>query len=167
MNLFSKNTLLILLAVAVIGSFVFSYMQGYFHVQMEYFLVTFLGLFGFFYFVYHRSQKSMDYREAIKRSKDVMENLGTKTSIKRGFAVTDGRRFSKSGKVWDMRAEHGPTETAVFLDKKSGDVVAFDTGANDANSPTQYLWRFQTEASTHYIPEQRIKRKVEEEIKPS
>jgi len=168
MKIFSKDSLIIVLAVAVIGSFIFSYYQGYFQIQMEYFLMIFLGLFGFFFFIFQKSQKRLDYKAAIKKGKDVLENLGIRPRLVRGFSVTDGRRFSKSGKVWDIRAKGSPQETAVLLDRKGGEVIGFDLKADDDNSPIQYLYRFQTPAISHYIPRAtKRKRKVEEEVKPA
>jgi len=94
MKIFSKDTLIIVLALATIGSFAFSYWQGYFHLQMEYFLVVFFSIMGFFYLIYHKSSTTLDYKQARKKAKEALHDLGKNPVIKRGFTVADGKRFS-------------------------------------------------------------------------
>ena len=158
--------LIILLALATVGSFGFTYMQGYFQLQIAYFMIILLLISGFFYLMFHKSVGTTDYQKAMDTAKDVLEKLGKKPTILRAFAVRDGKRFSKSGQVWDVRGKGSPQEMAVLLDEKSGKVKGVDLDVKIGDSPVNHLYKYQYPAISHHLPRGRKRKtKIEEEVK--
>ena len=140
-----KTLLYVGIPLIVLGSFVWSYIQGYFVLNVVYFLFIFGILVAFnLYGIKHETRK-VDWKHALKNIMPVAQAFkvshGVQPKVKWGTVRSDMRRYSESGKVWDIQMESDRGNAAVLQDRKTGDILTFDFTIGERQSPVaQGLW---------------------------
>ena len=150
------------------GSFLISFVQGWLGIQLIYFVFLIFAL-VFFFVVWHKKEsKIIDMDKANENAMAMLQKMGmisdSGAEMERGFKVSDNKRFSSYGKVWDLEYKGNPSRIAVLVDAKTGKIVGTDFRAPPRESPIQMGWK---EPTYMYPSPGRIKRKIEEEVKTS
>jgi len=139
MKLLTKNTLIIILAVATIGSFIFSFWQGYLQLQIQYFIVITVVIAGFFYFLYWKSTKEVDYKYALKKSQEVLAGKTSEIPSSKSFVKIKRKTFLGSNNIWLVLSKGSPTKYGVVIDAPSGKVIGGDVDMQEGESPIKTL----------------------------
>lgn len=144
------------LPLAILGSFLFAYIEGYFLLNVIYFLfisgiLVAIALYG----IKHETRK-VTWTQALKNIMPVAQKFkvshGVQPKVKWGTVRNDMRRYSDSGKVWDIQMESQYGNAAVLQDRKTGDIVTFDFTVGERQSPVaQGLW--ETNLPPMYTPQ--------------
>ena len=160
-----------LMTLALIGvplialsSFVFAYIQGYFVLNVVYFLfvagvlaaVSLLGV--------RHETREITWQEALKNIEPVSQKFkvsrGVQPKVLWGTMRSDMRRYSSSGKVWDIQMEAGQGNAAISQDAKSGRIVGFDFNVGTRSSPIAMgLW--ESNMPPQFVPPAKSLTKVE------
>ena len=157
---FTQDKLIIILAIATVGSFIFGYWQKWLQLQIQYFVIIFGGILVFFYFVYNKSTKEVDLFDSIDKIRPtIRKELGSNPKLHWAAKHTDNKRFSKSGKVVDIEFEGNPAKAVVYLDAKSGKAVLWAPETKGREPPIAIG------EATPTIPYGTLPRKIKREIK--
>lgn len=166
MNLKNEDWVVILCVLAIVSA-IFAFIQGWLNIQLQYFVLLVAGLAAVGAILRQKETKTIDIDEAYALSIPKLQKLGLATpagaKLVRGFKVSDNKRFSSYGKVWDMEFRSQTRSGVVLVDSKTGKILGIDTDSPTRESPLAAGWK-----EPIYGPQQpiRFKRKTEEEVKP-
>ena len=151
-------------------SFVAAFIQGWVQLQLQYFAIM-VGITVLLFALWHKKEsRTMDVKQAYERSLPLLNYF--KVSSESGARLqwasrhTDNKRFSTSGKVWDLQFRGNPSKAVVQLDAKSGKVVNLILDTEERQAPIHLGWGEETTPRYRY-PYPKMKREVKEEVKPS
>lgn len=153
-----------------LSTILFAYIQGYLVLDLIYFLfiagiLVAVNLYG----IKHETRK-VTWTQALKNITPVTQAFkvahGVQPKVKWGTVRSDMRRYSDSGKVWDIQMESPAGNAAVLQDRKTGDIVTFDMTVGERQSPIAMgLW--ESNLPPMFTPQKsEVKITKKEEVKP-
>jgi len=162
---FSRENWIILLGVLVLVSFVFSWIQKWLDIQLQYFLLL-IGIIGCLFLLWYKKEsKTISIEEAYKVAVSLLNKfrVGTEQGVKLRWAVrhTDQKRFSSSGKVFDLEFAGSPNKYVVQIDAKTGKVVGLALDVEGREPPF-----LEKEEPVYFYRAPKVKRELKEEVKP-
>lgn len=164
----SRQDWIKILCGIALGSFVLAFAQGWFAVQLQYFIILLMIVFGMFVFWHKKESKIIDIEKAYKTCLPELQRFGLASEsgakLLRFFKVSDNKRFSSYGKVWDLEFKGNPGRSVILVDARTGKIVGGDLHAVPRESPIQTGWK---EPTYMVYPPRRMKRTIKEEVKPS
>jgi hypothetical protein len=160
-----ENLILILGALSIV-SVVFSWLQGWLGIQLQYLLLL-VGIIAILFVIWHRKEsKTLSVEEAYNIALPILKKFRAcgDSGAKLRFASrhTDQKRFSSSGKIWDLEFQTGnPSKAVVQIDAKTGKVVNVVLDTEGRTPPI-----FEKEEPVYIYKPPKMKREVKEEVKP-
>jgi len=147
MKMPSKTTIFyIILPLSIIGSFVFSIINGYVILNLMYYILIF-GVLGAWLLLGARQEsRKVDWQKALKNIEPISHKFKVSHSdvtprVEWGMVRSDMKRYSSSGKVWDVQLKYDKGNAAIVQDRKTGDILGFDLTVGERQSPIkQGMW---------------------------
>lgn len=166
MKLSRQDGIKILCAIAI-GSAALAFVQGWMGIQMQYFLILVMVIVGAFAFWHKKEGKTMDVSEAYKAALPYLRefNFASESGAKLNWASrhSDDKRFSSTGKVWDLEFQGSPSKAVVQIDAKTGKVVNLALNTESRQPP---FFEEPEERIGRYTYPRRVKKEYKEEVKP-
>lgn len=154
--------MIILLAVAALGSFAFSFIQGWIQLHLGWFLVILGGGIAIFAYIYRKETKVATLTEMTTESLRIGSKISKRpVSIRRVLKMKDYGKFSNTGKIWIGMLRGNPTKPAVLFDEK-GNGIGYDVDIADDDSPVREILR-PREVTIQFPTRKSGKRKVKYE----
>jgi len=123
----------------VLSSFIFAYIQKYFILNVVYFVFVTGTLVAISLYSIRHETRKVDWKQAMKNIMPVAQAFkvshGVQPKVRWGTVRSDMRRYSESGKVWDIQMESDKGNAAILQDRKTGDIVTFDFTVGERQSP--------------------------------
>ena len=167
MVLFTTERLIAIVGIATILSFIFSYVQGWFNLQIQYFIVALIAICAIVYLIYNKSAKEKDLFKEIERMKPIIKReLGYNPRVDWAAKHSDNKRFSKSGKVIDIQYKGNPAKPVIYLDAKSGGAVLWAPETKGREAPINIPENEPSVKPSGFIVGGKEKVKFEKETKP-
>lgn len=140
----SRTELVQIISGFLVGYLILAFFQGWIKLQFIHFIIFFGMVAGFLYFFNRKVSKSISYKEAWEISLPVFKrygiNIGREPKMDWISRHSDNRRFSSSGKIWDIRTRNLPKNGVVQLDAKTGEIVNIATNIKREDSPVGLGW---------------------------
>jgi len=157
----TKDTVILLIGLAGITSTIFSFWQGYFNIQIYYFL----GIVGVATFIlltwYKKASKDKNWKEVLKSTDSIESAISTMGLSEK---VNWMEKYPRPQKYWDVNTKGNPHHHIVRVDASTSEVVglALETSEKKSSLETEKVGdRFPPQA---YAPSRR-KEQVKTEIR--
>jgi hypothetical protein len=161
-----KENWILVFGALSIASVVLTWFQGWLGVQVQYFLLL-IGIMAVLFVFWHRkASKTLTVEEAYNIALPLLRRfrVGSEAGAKLRFASrhTDQKRFSSSGRLWDLEFQTGnPSKAVVQIDAKTGKVCNLVLDTEGRIPPI-----FEKEEPVYIYKPPKMKREVKEEVKP-
>ena len=152
----SLTTILyIILPLAILGSFIFAYIQQYFILNLTYFAFIAGILIVWAALGARQETRKISWQQAIKNLEPVTAKFkashGVTPKVDFMTVRSDMRRYSDSCKVWDAQMDTANGKVAILQDRRSGEIVALDFTVGSRTSPVAQ-GRWETNMPPQYVP---------------
>jgi len=162
-----KDNWIVIFGFLILASLALAWAQKWLDIELKYFLIL-SGILAVLFTVWHKKEsKTMSIEEAYRTAVPLLNKfkVGTEQGVKLRWAVrtTDQKRFSSSGKVFDMEFSGSPNKHVVMVDAKTGNVVGVALDIEGREPP--FMVPREEVQPVYRMP--RVRRKVEEEVQPT
>ena len=162
-----KEEWIAVLGIVAVGSFIFSFIQGWLAIHFMYFLAL-LGVITVLFGAWHtKSKKTVGVDKAYDTALPILQKFklasDSGASLSKFFRVPDNKRFSTSGKIWELEFKGNPGSHVVLIDAKTGKVVGGEFYGPQLESPMTKPW---TEPAIYRPQIGKYKKEVKEEVRP-